>query len=269
MKKIKLVSCFIIAIVMIVISLPVNVYANGDYQRVLPSQEIHLDNFLRSIEFPENVISEMTFGQKLTIYQELHDVTNLEFESYTARYVPLSVDGVIPRIPSNELSFRVTSVAKSVLVNGNFERQYVIFPSFVWNTNTDIKNDRFSFTLDSNQWRALPGHQQLRLWGFGSFNIYDSQLIDRPHGTTFAGDYYNFDFRFNDPWGGFFRYEGHASFTAVQRVDNPRFDIILAYAQDNTPLTNASISLSMSPFSVSFSSNNSRVRTTSQRITWR
>ena len=272
MKKMKLVLCYMIALVMTFTSLSMNIYASTDYQRATIPPEYHLDNFLRSADFPESVIREMTFGQKFTIYQALYDSTNLEFISYTQRYVSLGVDGIAPRIPTNELSLRVASILQLVNVNGVFERQYMIFPSFVWNINTDIQNDRFSFTLDSNQWRVVAGDQQLRLWGIGSFPGTDqSRLIDRPHGATFAGHHYNFaGMRFPDLWGGFYRYEGHAIFRAIPTVDNPRFDIILAYAQDNTPLTNASISLNLiPPFSMSFSSNNNRVRTTAQHIIWR
>jgi hypothetical protein len=218
--------------------------------------ELHLDEFLKEYGVPSEVLGKMSFGHKVTIYNELQNENeDVEFQFFTEEDAHFT--GANPRfIPRSELTLSAAGFRSG--------SDYLIFPSFRWHTATELKNDTFAFTLDGNDWVVVPGTVQLNIWLHsrgGTFNY----LIDRQSVSSFAGHGFRLVGQRAIP-GDF--YEGNAVFRATKRHDNARYDLWVSYAQDSSFSSNLGYSISFGVFSVSYSTNSTNLRNTYEILRW-
>lgn len=212
---------------------------------------ISMDSYLSSLGVPQLVLNNMSHYQKLMIYDTVS--SEAEFTSYREQgYMHLDYERDIQirgSIPNSDLTLSVT--AFKVIEGG--EEVYYIYPSFVWNTLTNISNDVYGMALYPG-WEVIPGQENLRVY----ISNLNGQLVQYTDVDPQTSSYSGYAYVMSDIGMMNLRHEGHAYIHAKDKSGNSTHAISLNYAHD-TSVAGVSYSISIGPASVSISSNSNSV----------
>lgn len=197
-----------------------------------------LDSFLTSTGVSNEVLSQMDYTVRLTIYESLQSISNepIKFIDYTeedAHYenTPLSQQTTNVQGLSDWLEFS-TSV---FFVGGNLNRYY-IYPSFEWIAGgTVLTTDTFSFALHSSYWKVF-SEDNLKVYYLDGALRYETAATQ----AGFSARSYNMrscvSNDLNIPYKG-------TGCLVVRPIETTLDDrIVFNYAQNFNPLISGSIS---------------------------
>lgn len=250
---------FFLSVVMLFVLSAKSVLASENTS-IIP--ETRINDFLISLNVPEDVISSLSYYGKLEIYNTLDK--DAQFDGYSEEDVtlPSKENNISPMtIPSSDLQLRVTCFK-------NTDGTYSIYPSFIWKKSARVRNDVFGFVLDYSNWSTVAGEVSLNMHMVNSLpGRTDYHYYDRPTTSDFSG--HAFKIPTLHGANNHYHYEGHAHFKARPKTSYVDKKIILRYG-DDTNLFNftASYSISIQAFSVSFTSSDSNFRQTAQTLSW-
>lgn len=213
MKKIV---CFVLTLVMVLSSLCIYISA---------TETITNDEFLLSLGVPQNVINQLTEGQKCNLRETIPvDAIYCSYETSTMN-LSESIGYSITRlgtIPADELT--MSAMGFEVTVNG--ELQYCVSVSFIldFSSFVNLDNDAFVISLYSGWEYSGFGNQNLRV--YDNDTAYDDYL---PINTTSYGSEYRLSDNSISLDGD---YEGYTN-CYLRKVDsNATHAINLRYVQD-------------------------------------
>ncbi len=249
MKKIILLVTFL------VLSFSLQLFANAN-----EVDEVLIDEFLYEIGTPSDVLDDMGYYQKLNIYNNLSmEEEQLTFDSF--EIVDSSLDGSTRYIPKSELTFKVAYYKGS----GN---KYSVYPSFYWNGEHSVKNDEFTYALDSSSWELdASGDETLNIiWRdciMGGFTSNESYFFDRASDLTNAGA----TFRIPTEWGNssFRSVEGHSHMKVIKLNTSASNQIWVGYA-DVYEGKNYSVGVSFLNFGFNYNGSTSYYRSTKEKL---
>lgn len=204
------------------------------------SNPLSTDEYLKTRGFPDSVLAEMDEDFKDYIAGTMDKDPSYAFANYETKDVGFSEPTT--RISDVEMKFGVVTIKSG--------STYQIYPNFIWNTVTRLKNDTFSFILPSG-WKLVSGKRQLTIHYLDySPKEWKTTIIDSPskvldgRGYAYTMGSSLLNRRTN--------YKGYAYFYATKSSASASNDIVLSYADDTSVLANFSYSIGIEGFSVTY-----------------
>ncbi|SDY21311.1 hypothetical protein SAMN05421736_101677 [Evansella caseinilytica] len=224
--------------------------------------EHELNDFLKNLGVPLDVINELTYAGKFEIYNTID--SDAVFDGYSEQDVYLPEEGIGEispmSIPKSQLQLKVTGFK-------NNDGSYSIYPSFIWKQKARLRNDSFGFALDSSNWSTVAGIVGLNVHMVNATAGHtDYYYYDRPSTSSYAG--HVFKIPTNHGTTNHLHYEGHAHFKAKPKGSKVDKRIILRYGDDTTTRGTTSYGISIGVFSVSYPNPKGNFRQTAETLSW-
>ncbi|WP_186577379.1 hypothetical protein [Aquibacillus kalidii] len=222
--------------------------------------EATIDTFLTDRGMPEDVLNNLSYRGKYTIYTTLED--DSIFDGYTER--------TAASLPNRDGDFSTQYISTSDLefdATGwkNSDGTYSIYPSFYWKENVELDNDSFGFAINNRYWDNVSG-ATLNLWmrDFGPLGSTTSYFIDRASKSDYSGHSFKMSGFGTIPHD----YEGNGYFKAKPVGSKIDRTISISYADDESSSGTVSYGVSIGMTSVTYSSSSSNFRSTADIIGW-
>lgn len=254
-KKLKLGLSFILVMLIIVLHMSFKKIEASVSELCGKTDNFSIDNVLIQIGMPENVITELTEGQKEYIFEHLKEGS--EYTGFAScDYIIDSTTGDITPmyLPISESDLTLSVIALKVNVSQN-EYYYEIMPSFVWKKAVKVKNDSLACAMHSG-WETT-GEQNLRLY-LKNTEGQRVQSVDIS-GIDPSSSGYNFKIPSNIGFVSGF-YEGYAYFNVDKKAADATAKISMQYVHDTSSNCNVSYEISIGAASIVVNYNGNNIK---------
>ena len=226
------------------------------------AETVDLDGFLLSKGVPEEIIEDMSEGQKETIFQNVGE--DAVFESYNVQTFSeneakrLEQTSDIFVTEDTVKPFRSGSISSSdlkltVVAFNEGGSRMSIYPSCIWNKLVHVKNDTFAMALYPN-WEVVPGKNGMTLWAKNASGSKVSSAKLYATSASSAGYAYKVPSNVGTMQS---KYEGNAFLYADKKSSSATRAISLQYIDDRSWPLAASYGVSIGWASVSVTGNTS------------
>lgn len=214
------------------------------------SNPLSTDEYLKTRGFPDSVLAEMDEDFKDYIAGTMDTDPSYQFANYETKDMSNYSTRSSSDIPSTQLQLNVVTIK-----NGS---TYQIYPNFIWNGVTILKNDSFSFCLPDG-WRLVSGKTQLTI----HYLVYNPKewkttVLSTPSDTLgFSGYTYWLS---NSLMSNRTNYKGYGFFYATKSTASANEQVKVLYVDDTSPFGNAVYGISFSAFTLSYYPSSSTLR---------
>lgn len=214
------------------------------------SNPLSTDEYLKTRGFPDSVLAEMDEDFKDYIAGTMDKDPSYAFANYETKDMSAYSTRSPQYIPDTEMKLNVVTIKSG--------STYQIYPNFIWNTVTILKNDSFSFCLPDG-WRLVSGKTQLTIHYLDTYShSWKTTVISNPSDTLgFSG----YTYRLGDSiMNRRTNFKGYGFFYATKTTASANEQVRVLYVDDTSPFGNFAYGINLSGFTLTYYPSSSTLR---------